>query len=104
MLDDVRRGFRHLSQVVRWNARGEADGDAKAPIEEPEGQPGGKQRGLLELAVVVLDEIDGALPYFREHELGEAGQSGLRVSISGGGIPVARAEVPLAVDQRVAHR
>ena len=104
MLDDVRRRGGHFLQVVRRNPGREPDRDSKAPVEEPKGQPRGKQHRLIEFPVVVLDEIDGALPDLRQQEFGVAGEFRLRVPISGSCISIPGTKVPLPVDQRVAHR
>src|SRR5688572_4990550 len=101
MLDDVRRGGGDLLQVVRRDARREADGNSKRTIEQAERQPGGKQHRLIELAVVVLLKIDGALPYFAQQEFGVTRELGLGVAIRRRRVPVPGTEIPLAVDQRI---
>jgi len=102
--DDVRRGGGDFLQVVRRDAGGEADRDAEAAVEQSKRQPGRQQHRLLEFPIVVPDEIDGALPDLAQYQLGESRQSGFRISIGCGRVAIARAEITLPVDQRIAHR
>ena len=59
---------------------------------------------LALLAVVVRHEIDGFHVDVGQHVGGDLLEPALGVAIGRGGIAVDRAEVALAVDQRVAHR
>src|SRR5439155_6382615 len=95
---------RYFLQVVRRDAGGETDGDAKASVEKAKRQARRQQRRLLELAVVVLDEVDRAFADLGEHQLGVARKARLGVAVGRRRIAVARAEVALAVDQGIAHR
>jgi hypothetical protein len=104
VLDDVRGRLRHFLQVMGRNARREADRDPERAVQQSERQARREQHRLLELAVVVLDEIDGAFADLGEHQLRIARKLRLGVAIGGCRIAVARAEIALAVDQRVAHR
>src|SRR5437773_310083 len=74
MPGDVRRCGGHFLQVVRRNAGGEAHRNSKAAIEETKRQACGQQHRLVEFAVVVLDEIDGALGDFGEQQFRESRQ------------------------------
>ena len=58
---------------------------------------------LLHGAVEVRHEVDRLAVDVAEHLLGERGEARLGVAVGGGGVAVDRAEVALAVDQRVAH-
>ncbi len=104
MLDDVRRGRRHLFQIMGRNPGGKADGDSKGAIQQAEGQSRRQQYRFIEFPVVVLGKIDGALPDLREQQFGKTGKPGLGIPVGRRSVAVARAEIPLAVDQRVAHR
>jgi hypothetical protein len=53
-------------QVVRRDAGRKAHRDSEAAIQQAERKACGQQHRLVELPIVVLDEIDGALPDFRE--------------------------------------
>jgi len=89
---------------MRRDTRGEADRDSERAIEEAKRHARRQELRLVELAVVVLDEVDRALADLGEHELGVARELGFRISVGCGRITVARAEVALPVDERVAHR
>ena len=73
-------------------------------VDEQVRQLGRQDRRLLLGAVVVVDEVDGVLVDVGEHLAGDRGQARLGVAHRGGGVAVDRAEVALAVDERVAHR
>jgi hypothetical protein len=102
--DDVRRGGRDLPQVVRRNARREADRDAEGAVQQAERHARRQQLRLVELAVVVPDEVDRALADLGQHQLGIARKARLGVAVGRGRVAVARAEVALSLDQRIAHR
>ena len=102
VVDEVGGGVDDLAQVVGRDVRGHADGDSLAPVDQQVGEPGGQQRRLLELAGVVVDEVDGVLVDAVEHRHGDLGQTALRVAGRGGRV-VGRAEVALGVNQRVAE-
>ena len=73
-------------------------------VDEQVGQPRRQHRRLLLLAVVVRDEIDGFLVDVGEELVRDLLQPALRVAHRGGVVAVDRAEIALAVDQRVAQR
>ena len=91
-----------LAQVVRRDVGRHADRDARRAVHEQVGNGAGDRR-LLGGFVVVRDEVDGLLVEVRHHALGERLQPRLGVAHRRGRIAVDRAEVPLAVDQRIAH-
>jgi hypothetical protein len=82
----------------------QADGDAAGAVEQHERQARGQQPGFLGRAVVVGDEVDRALVDLVEQEAGDRRQPGLGVAHRRRAVAVARAEVSLAVDQRIALR
>ncbi|MGF6634261.1 hypothetical protein OKW39_001412 [Paraburkholderia sp. MM6662-R1] len=93
-----------FAQVVRRNFRREADSDARCAIEQHERQTRWQHLRLFERAVVVRHEVDRALIDFGEQQLCDRRQARFGVTHRRRAIAVARAEVALAVDQRIAHR
>ena len=73
-------------------------------VDEQVGELGRQDRRLLLGAVVVVDEVDGVLVDVGEHLAGDRGQARLGVAHGGRRVAVDRAEVALAVDERIAHR
>ena len=100
----VLRAGRDLAQVVRRDLGGHADGDAGRAVDEQVGEAARQHRRLQRLAVVVRDEVDGVLLDVPHHLHGDRGHPALGVSRGGGAVVAARAEVALAVDERVAQR
>ena len=74
------------------------------PLTRRFGRLGREDGRLLLGAVVVVLEVDGLLVDVVEHLGGDRGEARLRVAHRGGAVAVDRAEVALAVDERVAHR
>ena len=98
-----RRGDR-LAQVVRRDVRRHADGDARGAVDEQVREARREHDRLAVVAVVVRDEVDGVGVEVAQHLARERRQPRLRVPHRGGRVVVDRAEVALAVDERVAHR
>ncbi len=73
-------------------------------VDEQVGQLGRQDRRLLLRAVVVLDEVDGVLVDVGQQLGGDRRHARLRVAHRGRRVAVDRAEVALAVDERVAQR
>ncbi len=86
------------------DVRGHADRDPAAAVDEQVRKPGRQDRRFLLRSVVVVRVVDGLLVDVGQHLGGDRGQARLRVAHRGGGVAVDRSEVPLAVDERVAHR
>ena len=109
---DVRGGVvdqRHdrvddFAEVVRRDVRRHADGDAGAAVHEQVREARRQDERLALRLVVVRSELDGVGVELAQHLLGELRETGLRVAHRGWWVVVDRAEVPLAVDQRVAQR
>ena len=93
-----------LAQVVRRDVGGHAHRDARRAVDEQVGQLGGQHRGLHPRAVVVLDEVDGVLVDVRQQLRRDGRHARLGVAHGGRRVAVDRAEVALAVDERVAQR
>ena len=99
----VDRSSRDFAQVVRRDLGRHADRDAGSAVEQAEGQAGRQQAGLVIDAVVVRLPLDRALVELGEQQLGDRRQAGFRVAHGRRVVAVARAEVALAVDHRVAQ-
>ncbi len=94
----------HLAQVVRRDVGRHADGDAGRAVDQQVGEAR-RQDGRLGLLVVVVRlEVDRLLVDVGQQLAADLFHPAFGVAISGGRVAVDRAEVPLAVDERVAHR
>ena len=93
-----------FTQVVGRNVRCHPHGDAGRTVDQQVREAGRQHDRLLGAAVVVGHEVDRVHVEIAQHLRRQAGQARLGVPHGGGRVVVDRAEVPLAVDQRVAHR
>ena len=101
---DDRDGRVHdLAQVVGRNVGGHSDRDARGAVDQQIGQPRRQNRGLGFLVVVVGLEFDRLLVDVGQQFLADLLHAALGVAVGSRGITVDRAEVPLSVDERVAH-
>ena len=102
VVDHVHHGVDHLAQVVGRDVRGHADGDARGAVHqqvrEPAGHHGGLHQGLVEVRI----EVDGLLLDVPHHLHGQLREPRLGVTHGGRAVAVHRAEVALALHQRVA--
>ena len=104
VLGERDRGVDDLAQVVRRDVGRHADGDAGGAVDQQVGEAR-RQDGRLDLLVVVVGlEVDGLLVDVGQQLAADALHAALGVAVGGRRIAVDRAEVALAVDQRVAHR
>ena len=103
LFDQQDRGFDDFLQIVRRDIRRHADGDAGRTVDQQVGNPRGENDGLVFALIEVGSEIDGFLFDVGEHFLGDFRKARFGVAHGRGRIAVHRAEVSLAVDQRVAH-
>jgi hypothetical protein len=94
----------HLGEVVGRDVRGHPDRDPRRSVHEQVRKPGGEDGRLAPGLVVVGDEIDGVRVDVAEHLGGQPGEPALGVTHGRRRIVVDVPEVPLAVDERVAHR
>ncbi len=94
----------HLAEMMRRDAGGHADGDARGPVDQQVRQPRGQHDGLRLRAIVTGPEGDGVLVDLLQHLVGDARQAALGVPHGRGGVTVERAEVARAVNQRIAQR
>ncbi len=104
VVDEGDGGGDHLAQVVRRDVRRHADGDAGRAVDEQVREARRQDRRLHVLAVVVGLEVDRVGVEVAQHLARDAVEPGLRVPHGGRGVVVDRAEVALAVDERVAQR
>ena len=102
--DQRHRCGRDLAQVVARHFGGQADRDAARAVEQHERQPCRQLPRLGGRAVVVGNELDRAFVDLVEQQACDRRQPRLGVAHRRGAVAVARAEVALAVDQRVALR
>jgi hypothetical protein len=93
-----------LAQVVRRDVGGHADGDAAGAVDEQVREARRQHDGLALAAVVVGDEVDGVGVEVAQHLGRHAIEARLRVPHGRRRVVVDRAEVALAVDERVAQR
>ena len=85
------------------NAGGHAHGNAGATIQQQERQLGRQHRWFLLGAIEIGGEINGVVADFFEQGLvGEGGQPRFGVTHGGRGIVIHRAEVAVAIEQRMA--
>ena len=103
MVDHVCDRVADLAQVVGRHLGGHSHRDPRAPIDEQVGDHARQHHRLLARLVVVGPEVDGVLFEVGQHLGRQRGQAGLRVPHRRRRIAVDRAEVALAVHQRVAH-
>lgn len=97
-------GLRELAEVVRRDVGGHAHGDTARTVGQQVGEPARQNRGLLHPSVVVRDEIDCLLVDFTQHLHRQRSESRFGVTHGRWRIVTRRAEVALAVHQRVAQR
>jgi len=93
----------HFAQIVRRNVGRHADADARGAVEQQHGQARRQELRLLERPVVVRREVDRVAVDFRQQQLGDRRQAALGVAHRRGVVAVARTEIALPVDQRVAQ-
>ena len=100
----VQRALDHFRQVVRRDIGRHADRDTRRAVDQQVRDAGREYGRLLFLAVVVRLEVDGVLVDIGQHFAGDLVEAALGVTHRRGAVAVDRAEVTLAVDQRVAQR
>ena len=79
VVDEVDGGVDHLAQVVGRDVGGHADRDALAAVHEQVREAGREDRGLVVVARVVVEEVDGVLADAIEHPHGQVAQPRLSV-------------------------
>jgi hypothetical protein len=101
--DELERGRRDLTEVVRRDVRRHADGDALGAVHEQVREPAREHERLACGAVVVRLEVDGSLVDPGEHLRRDVGEPALRVPRRSRRIG-GRAEVAVLVDEGVGER
>ena len=104
VVDEGAGGGDHLGQVVGRDVRRHADRDPGGAVDEQVREARRQDERLGRGLVVVGAEVDGVGLDVAQHLGREALEAGLGVAHRGGGVVVDRAEVALAVDERVAQR
>ncbi len=103
VVDHVQGGVDDLTEVVRRNVGGHADGDAGRAVDEQVRHAAGQDLGLAPRLVVVGHPVDGIGVDVAHHLNGDLAEARLRVAHGRRRVALDGAEVALTVDQRVAH-
>ena len=88
---------------MRRDVGGHPHGDPGGAVDQQVGQPRRQNRGLLQRPVEVGDEVHRVPFEIGQQLLGDMGETRLRVAHRRRRVVIHRAEVPLAVHQRVAQ-
>ena len=102
-LEQQHAGLGRLLQIMRRYFRRHADRNPRRTVQKHERQLCGKLDGLGKIPVVVGHEVDRPLIELLEKELGDRHEARFRIAHRGLRVAVARAEVSLPGDERVAH-
>ena len=97
-------GVDHLAQVVRGHVGRHADGNTARAVDQQQRNLRGEDRGFGNRIVEVERPVDRLLVDVGHHLVGDFLHAGLGVTHGGRRVAVHRAEVALAVHERVAHR
>ena len=103
ILDQLEQRVADFAEIVRRDIRRHPNRDSVRAIDQQIRNLRRQNFRLLLRAVEVIDEIDGILVDIGQHPLGQSRQAAFGVAIGGGRVAVDRAEIALAVDQRVTH-
>ncbi len=104
ILHQVDGGVDHLGEIVRRNIRRHADGDSVGAVDDEIGNARGQDGRFLRGLVVIRHEVHGLHLDIGEQLAGDALHAALGVTHRGRRVAVDRAEVALAIDQRIAQR
>ena len=104
LVDERDDGVDRLGEVVRRDVRRHSHRDARRSVDEQVREPRRKHLRLAARLVVVGAEVDRVRVDVAQHLGGELREPALRIALGSRRIVVDRAEVPLAVDERVAER
>ena len=84
------------------NARGHANGDARTPIEEKEGELCGEDRWFLLRPIEVRCKVDGVITdFFQQSLMGNRGQTRFGVTHRGWRIVINRSEIAMSIQKRM---
>ena len=101
--DESDGGLGHFHQVVRRDLGGHGHGNARGAVEQDHRQPRRQQLRLGGRAVVVGHELHRTLVDLVKQQAGVLCEPCLGVTHGSRTVPIARTEVALAIDQRVAQ-
>ena len=104
LVDQLHDGVDRLAEVVRRHVRRHPDGDPGRAVDEQVREARRQRERLLARLVVVRPEVDRVHVDVAQHLRREPRQPALGVAHRGRRVVVERAEVALAVDERVAQR
>ena len=104
LVDQLHDRVHDLAEVVRRDVRRHADRDAARAVDEQVREARRQDERLALRLVVVRPEVDRVGVELAQHLLGELREARLGVAHGGSRVVVDRAEVALAVDERVAQR
>ncbi len=104
IFDQHHQSVDHLAQVVRRDVRRHADRDAGGAVDQEVGNASRQHQRLGLRAVIVRTPVHRLLvDVVADHLLGELGQTHLGIPHGRRVVAVERAEVALAVHERIAH-
>ena len=103
VIDQIDGGVNDFGQIVGGNVGRHAHGDAIGAVDEKVGQCGRQDARLLERGIKVVGPVDRVLLDIRQHQIADGCQARFGIAHGRGVVTVDRAEVALAIDQRVAQ-
>ena len=103
MIDQMVHRIDHFAQVVRRHIGRHTDGNTGRAIAQQVRKTSGQHDRLVARSVVVGHHIDGVHVQVGQHLHRQWRETRLGVAHGGWWIAVDRAEIPLAIDERVAH-
>ena len=103
LVDQQDRGVDDFRQIVRRNLGGHADGDAVRAVDQQVRNLGRQDGRLLRGLIEVGNEVHRVLLDVGQEFFRQARQPALRVPVGRRRVAVHRTEVPLPVDQGIAH-
>ncbi len=103
IFDQRQQRVADFAQVVRRDVGRHPDRDTVGAVDQQVGNLAWQHLGLVLRAVEVGNEVDGVLVDIGQHPFRQPRQAAFGVAVGGRRIAVDRAEVALAVDQRIAH-
>ena len=103
VVDVGHRAVDDFRQVVGGHVGGHTHGNAGSAVDQQVGNAGRQYSRFLEGVVEVHLEVDGVFVDIQEHILGDLAQAAFRVTHGSRAVTVDRAEVALAVHQRITH-
>ena len=103
LFDQQDGGFDDFLQIVRRNVGGHAHGDTGGTVDQQIRNARGENDRLVFALIEVRDKINGLLLDVREHFFRDFREARFGVTHRGRGIAVHRAEIALAIHERVAH-